>query len=116
MRVRFSVEVNPRGRNLETMNSSPRRTIYYEAPHKLYVGNLAMSATPQDVRYLFARFGNVASVRLLQDLKQGRRRAYAFISYLSERERDAAMSLNGTVKSASATSQYSVLIVSLVCV
>ncbi|XP_027349035.1 33 kDa ribonucleoprotein, chloroplastic-like [Abrus precatorius] len=96
MRVRFSAEMNPRGRNLETMNSSPKRVIYYEGPHKLYVGNLSRAARPEDLRQLFGRFGNVASVRLLQDLRHGKRRVYAFISYLSEGERDAAMSLNGT--------------------
>ncbi|KAJ1414762.1 RNA-binding domain superfamily [Sesbania bispinosa] len=96
MRVRFSVQMNPSRRNLETMNSSPKKTIYYEGPHKVYVGNLAKSAKPEDVRQLFSRFGNVASVRVLQDLKQGKNRVYAFVSYLSERERDEAVSLNGT--------------------
>ncbi|TKY61198.1 28 kDa ribonucleoprotein [Spatholobus suberectus] len=103
MRVRFSAEMNPRRRNLDTMNSSPKRVIYYEGPHKLYVGNLSRAARPDDLRQLFGRFGNVASVRVLQDLRQGKRRVYAFVSYLSKRERDAAMSLHGTVKSASAT-------------
>jgi RNA recognition motif-containing protein len=100
MRVKFSVEMN----NLETLNSPPvrRRTIYYEGPHKVYVGNLAKSATPEDVRHLFGKFGNVASVRVLQDFNQGKKsRVYAFVSYLSQRERDASLSLNETVKYAS---------------
>lgn len=97
MRVRFSAEMNPKRRNLETMNSSPKRVIYYEGPHKLYVGNLSRSAGPQDLKQLFGRFGIVASVRVLQDLRKGNRRVYAFVSYHSESERDAAMSLNGTV-------------------
>ncbi|XP_020212987.1 33 kDa ribonucleoprotein, chloroplastic [Cajanus cajan] len=96
MRVRFSAEMNPNRRNLDTMNSSPKRVIYYEGPHKLYVGNLSKAARPEDLRQLFGRFGNVASVRVLHDLRQGKRRFYAFVSYLSERERDTAMSLNGT--------------------
>lgn len=97
MRVKFSVEMNTKNRNLETLNSPPvRRTIYYEGPHKVYVGNLAKYATPEDVRHLFGKFGNVASVRVLQDFKQGKSRVYAFVSYLSQRERDASMSLNGT--------------------
>ncbi|KAG4929061.1 hypothetical protein GLYMA_19G260200v4 [Glycine max] len=96
VRVRFSAEMNPKRRNLETMNSSPKRVIYYEGPHKLYVGNLSRSAGPQDLKQLFGRFGIVASVRVLQDLRKGNRRVYAFVSYHSESERDAAMSLNGT--------------------
>ncbi|RDX82918.1 hypothetical protein CR513_36235, partial [Mucuna pruriens] len=96
MRVRFSAEMNPRRRNLGTMNSAPKRVIFYEGPHKLYVGNLSRAARPEDLRQLFGRFGNVASVRVLQDLRQGKHRVYAFVSYLSERERDAAKSLHGT--------------------
>lgn len=100
MRVRFSVQMNAGRRSFETLNSSSIITFYYEGPHKVYVGNLARSATPEDLRHLFGGFGNVASVRVLQDLKQGKSRVYAFVSYLSERERDAAMSLHGTVKHA----------------
>ncbi|KAK7285727.1 hypothetical protein RJT34_20506 [Clitoria ternatea] len=96
MRVRFSAEMNPRRRNLETMNAAPKRTIYYEGPHKLYVGNLSKNTTLEDLRHLFGRFGNVASVRVLQDLRKGSRRVYAFVSYLSHKEWDAAKSLNGT--------------------
>jgi len=107
MRVKFSVEMNTNNKNLETLNSPPvRRTIYYEGPHKVYVGNLAKFATPEDVRHLFGKFGNVASVRVLQDFKQGKSRVYAFVSYLSQRERDASMSLNGTVKYASTSFHF----------
>ncbi|XP_015962724.1 30S ribosomal protein 2, chloroplastic [Arachis duranensis] len=95
MRVRFSVEMNPQRRNLETANASPKRVVYYEAPHKLYVGNLARAVRPEELRHLFSKFGNVASVRLLKDQKQGRTRVYAFLSFLSEKERDAALTLNG---------------------
>ncbi|XP_014499140.1 RNA-binding protein CP33, chloroplastic [Vigna radiata var. radiata] len=96
--VRFSAEMNPKRRkNLDTMNSLPMRTIYYEGPHKLYVGNLSKFTIPEDLRQLFGRFGNVTSVRVLQDTRQGKQRVYAFVSYLSERERNAALSLNGTV-------------------
>lgn len=73
--------------NLETLNSPPvrrRRNIYYEGPHKVYVGNLAKSATPEDVRHLFGKFGNVASVRVLQDLNQGKKsRVYLCLCLLS---------------------------------
>lgn len=95
--VRFSAEMNPKRRDLDTMNSLPTRTIYYEGPHKLYVGNLSKFTVPEDLREVFGRFGNVTSVRMLHDMRQGKQRVYAFVSYLSERERDAAMSLHGTV-------------------
>ncbi|KAK7258441.1 hypothetical protein RIF29_24018 [Crotalaria pallida] len=62
MRVRFSVEMNRGGRsNLQTMNSSPKRVIYYEGPYKLYVGNIPKATRPEELRYLFDQFGNVVS-------------------------------------------------------
>lgn len=96
MRVRFSVEMNPGRRNAETMNSSPQKVIFYETPHKLYVGNLARAVKPEDLWNHFSRFGTVVSVRILHDHKEGNGRIYAFLSFLSQSERDAAMSLNGT--------------------
>ncbi|WJX85769.1 hypothetical protein P8452_68174 [Trifolium repens] len=96
MRVKFSVQMNTKKNFVETFNTTPLKTIFYEGPHKVYVGNLSKSAAPEDLRHLFGKFGNVASVRVLQDLKLGKSRVYAFVSYLSQSERDAAMSLNGT--------------------
>ncbi|CAL0302198.1 unnamed protein product [Lupinus luteus] len=95
MRVRFSVEMNRRGKNLKILNSSPRKVIYYEGPHKLYVGNLPKPVSPEELRHLFVKFGTVASLRILIDQREGRTRVYAFVSFLSENERDAAMSING---------------------
>ncbi|XP_028752318.1 30S ribosomal protein 2, chloroplastic [Neltuma alba] len=96
MRVRFSAEMNPGRRSAETMNSSPQKVIFYETPHKLYVGNLARAVKPEDLWKHFQRFGTVTSVRILHDYKVGNGRIYAFLSFLSQSERDAAMSLNGT--------------------
>ncbi|KAE9593593.1 hypothetical protein Lal_00036385 [Lupinus albus] len=95
MRVRFSVEMNRRGKNLKILNSSPKKVIYYEGPHKLYVGNLPRPVRPEELRHLFVKFGTVASLRILIDQREGRTRVYAFVSFLSEKERDAAMSING---------------------
>ncbi|CAL0311285.1 unnamed protein product [Lupinus luteus] len=95
MRVRFSVEMNRRGKNRKTMNSSPKKVIYYEAPYQLYVGNLPKRVRPEELRHLFVRFGTVASLRIFIDTKEEISRVYAFVSFLSERERDAAMSING---------------------
>lgn len=108
MRVKFSVEMSlertDANANAGEMYASPKRTFYYEAPHKLYVGNLARVVKPEQLRNHFIRFGNVLSVRVLHDRKQGKARVYAFLSFESEAERDAAMSLNGTVNSASTSS------------
>lgn len=100
VRVRFSAEMNPGRRNLETMNSTPRKVIYYESRHKLYIGNLARSVQVQELWNHFSRFGHVVSARILHDYKEGKNRIYAFVSFLSASERDAALSLDGTVNSA----------------
>ncbi|BAT98173.1 hypothetical protein VIGAN_09180500 [Vigna angularis var. angularis] len=96
MRVRFSIEVNSRRRGFNKANSSTKRILYYESSHKLYVGNLPKTMRPEQLRDHFSRFGNIVGARVLLDFKQGKSRAYAFLSFQLEAERDAAMSLNGT--------------------
>ena len=103
MRVRFSVEMNQEKRDPETLSSSPTKTIYYESPYKLYVGNFGRSTKPHELRELFSKFGTVTSARVLHDYKWGKRRAFAFLSFQTEAERDAALSLDGTVNSISST-------------
>lgn len=115
MRVRFSIEVNSKRRGFNKVNSSIKRILYYESSHKLYVGNLPKNIRPELLRDLFSRFGNIVSLRVLFDFKQGKNRAYAFLSFQSEAERDAAMSLNGTVKSSSTTLWFCFIFVTVCC-
>ncbi len=64
---------------------------------KLYVGNLPDSATEQDLRYRFAAYGTVKSVKLITDRYSGRGKIFCFIEMMSEVEAHAAIdSLNGT--------------------
>jgi RNA recognition motif-containing protein len=46
---------------------------------KLYVGNLAFSATEDSVRELFAQYGEVHSVTLITDRETGRPRGFGFV-------------------------------------
>lgn len=96
MRVRFSVDMNPKRRNPEALNSAPKKEIVYESPHKLYVGNLPRDVKPESLRNHFSQFGTLVSARVLHDRKAGKNRCYGFLSFSSAAERDAAMSLNGT--------------------
>ncbi|CAN0889357.1 Glycine-rich RNA-binding protein 8 [Linum grandiflorum] len=75
------------------------KALIYESPYKLYVGNLAWSVRPEDLRNKFGQFGNVDSVRILYDRKGGKVRVYGFVSFSTESERQAAVSLDGTVES-----------------
>ena len=46
---------------------------------KIYVGNLAWSATEEDLRDHFSRYGEVHSVAIITDRETGRARGFAFI-------------------------------------
>lgn len=98
MRVRFSVDISSWRRNPELLNSTPKKILIYESPHKIYIGNLAWTVQPEELRSQFSQFGTVVSARLLYDRKAGKNRAYAFLSFSSAAESDAALSLDGTVK------------------
>ncbi len=45
----------------------------------IYVGNLAYSATEDDVRVAFEQFGAVSSVNIIMDRETGRSRGFAFV-------------------------------------
>jgi RNA recognition motif-containing protein len=63
---------------------------------KLFVGNLAYSATEADLREAFAPAGEIASVRVVLDRDTGRPRGFAFIEMNTDAEATQAISmLNG---------------------
>jgi RNA recognition motif-containing protein len=45
----------------------------------IYVGNLAHSATEDDVRQAFSQHGAVADVKIITDRETGRPRGFAFV-------------------------------------
>jgi RNA recognition motif-containing protein len=45
----------------------------------IYVGNLSWNATEEQVRALFAEYGNVISVKLVSDRDTGRARGFGFV-------------------------------------
>ena len=51
---------------------------------KLYVGNLPFSATDAELRTLFAKYGDVASVALINDRETGRPRGFGFVEMNDE--------------------------------
>ena len=64
---------------------------------KIYVGNLPFSSTEGDLRSLFARHGEVASVNVIMDRETGRARGFAFVEMEQEDSaREAIRSLDGT--------------------
>ena len=62
---------------------------------KIYVGNLPFSATEDSVRTLFAQYGTVESVALINDRETGRPRGFGFVEMSKGDAAKAIQSLNG---------------------
>jgi RNA recognition motif-containing protein len=62
----------------------------------IYVGNLPWKATEDDLTSLFAEFGQIRDVRIIQDPATGRSRGYGFVEFtVSGHVESAVTSLNG---------------------
>lgn len=63
---------------------------------KIYVGNLPRDATEEEVRELFAQFGEVTSVNIIKDKFSGESKGFGFVEMPSSGEAETAMpALNG---------------------
>lgn len=63
----------------------------------MYVGNLAYSVTEDDLKTLFAEFGEVANVNLIKDKFSGQSKGFGFVEMPDNSEADKAIkALNGT--------------------
>ena len=62
----------------------------------IYVGNLPFSASEEDIRNAFAVFGEVLSVKLIEDRETGRPRGFGFVEMEDEAALRAIESLDGT--------------------
>lgn len=62
----------------------------------IYVGNLAYSATDEELRSAFAAFGTVTSVKIVRDRESGRSRGFAFVEMEDgEGAQNAVAQMNG---------------------
>jgi len=62
-------------------------------PKKLYVGNLSFSSSEEEIKTLFAQFGEVTAVTIIKDRDTGRSRGFGFVEMENA---DAAIAqLNG---------------------
>jgi RNA recognition motif-containing protein len=63
----------------------------------IFVGNLAFTATEEDVRQLFATYGAVDNVNIITDRETGRPRGFGFVEMPDSKAAKAAIAgLQGT--------------------
>jgi len=61
----------------------------------IYVGNLPWSCTEDEVRSAFAAFGEVTSVKLIEDRETGRPRGFGFVEMEDAGALEAIEALDG---------------------
>jgi RNA recognition motif-containing protein len=61
----------------------------------IYVGNLSWSTTEEEVRALFEAYGQVTSVKLVEDRETGRPRGFGFVEMDSAGALEAIKNLDG---------------------
>lgn len=75
-----------------------RKHAFGEAMKNIYVGNLNIASTEDEIRNLFQAYGAVQAVTILKDRDTGRSRGFAFIEMANDDEARLAISaLNGTL-------------------
>ncbi|BDQ38800.1 RNA-binding protein [Pseudodesulfovibrio nedwellii] len=62
----------------------------------IYVGNLPWSSTEEDVRAAFETYGEVVSVKLINDRETGRPRGFGFVEMEDNGALEAIESLDGS--------------------
>ena len=62
----------------------------------LYVGNLSWESSESDVRTAFQAYGEVTSVKLIEDRETGRPRGFGFVEMDDAGAMEAIAALNGS--------------------
>ena len=62
----------------------------------IYVGNLPWSATEEEVRKAFGAYGEVLSVKLVEDRETGRPRGFCFVEMEDQGAMEAIENLDGS--------------------
>lgn len=57
----------------------------------IYVGNLSYRATEEDLKTVFAEYGDVKRVVLPMDRETGRMRGFAFVDMIEDAQEEAAI-------------------------
>lgn len=64
---------------------------------RLFVGNLPWTATTEELKEMFTKFGNVVDVKVLMDKYTGKSKGFGFIEFENDADADKAIeTLNGS--------------------
>lgn len=63
--------------------------------NKLFIGNLAFSATEQELEEAFGAFGEIQEAKIILDRETGRSRGFAFVTFASADDAQEALALDG---------------------
>ena len=63
--------------------------------NKLFIGNLAFSATEQELEEAFGAFGEIQEAKIILDRETGRSRGFAFVTFASSDDANEALALDG---------------------
>jgi RNA recognition motif-containing protein len=62
----------------------------------MYVSNLGFQVTDQELRTLFAKYGEVTSAKVVMDRETGRSRGFGFVEMADKSAQEAMKDLSGT--------------------
>ncbi len=69
---------------------------FFMATMNIYVGNLAFGTTETELEALFAQYGEVERVNIIQDRETGRSRGFGFVEMDADAAQAAINELDGT--------------------
>jgi len=65
--------------------------IFKEVTMNIYVGNLSLEVTEEDLRQAFEVFGEVTSVKIIKDRHSGQSRGFGFVEMASKADGESAI-------------------------
>ena len=63
--------------------------------NKLYVGNLPFSVNDEQLRGIFASYGEISQLNLIMDRDTGRPKGFGFITFATQQAAEKALEQNG---------------------
>jgi len=68
---------------------------HYPENEQLYVGNLPYQINAHQLKHIFSQFGELGNVRLIKNMRTGRSKGFAFVTFVNLKDAKKALSMNG---------------------